>query len=213
MPHLIESQHQGAEENKTEAKAPVTLLLPSEKKSRVLFLLSRRLLHNYALLDSGDVSFFTSPCEEDCGDEMWLKPFGHGAILEHVIFHLFANNECFDVSSWFIALALLERLHTHFFATPCHEERFQVSLNHIVQLFFSLYCVAFKFHFDFPVHLSYVTGLLPHSQSDRNLILKRTVRDEKRILNTLGFSCFVSPDNLAQLAHVYLRREELLWLI
>ncbi|KAG5473934.1 hypothetical protein LSCM1_04570 [Leishmania martiniquensis] len=154
-------------------------------------------------------------------DALWAAGFAAPSTPDALIVHLFLANEHFDSVSWIIAFCLVDRLQlNHYvcqrlrdlsFLQPREDSRkwsLTIAKEHVTQLLFTVYSLAFKWHLDYTVSVRYLTNLLPHSHTAQGLILRSTIKEELVVLETLEFNCAVSQDHVLQLMDHFLTASE-----
>ncbi|CAG9578024.1 conserved hypothetical protein [Leishmania major strain Friedlin] len=233
MPRLLHGSQRAGEEHEAEKLTKSLPRTASDLAAQSLANLWRRLFQSYVHFTQpgclpfvADVATYSegvdSVADSDTAlDALWAAGFDASSTPDALIVHLFLANKHLDAVSWIIAFCLVDRLQlSHYVRQRLRELSFlqqredssncflRLAREHVPQLLFTAYSLAFKWHLDYTVSVKYLTNLLPHTRSARGRILRCTIKEELVILETLEFNCAVSHDHLLQLMDHFLTASE-----
>ncbi|KAG5474226.1 hypothetical protein CUR178_04340 [Leishmania enriettii] len=233
MPRILRPPRRGGEGHHDEKLSMSMPKNANDLAAQSLTNLWRRLFQSYVhFTQPGCPPFVTDgithrDCVDDIAgsdaalDALWATGFAAPSTPDALIVHLFFANEHFDAVSWIIAFCLIDRLQlSHYvrqrlrelsFLAPRKDSRtcsLRIAKEHVTQLLFTVYSLAFKWHLDYTVSVKYLTNLLPHKHSAQGLILRSTIKEELVVLEALDFNCAVSQNHLLQLMDHFLTAPE-----
>ncbi|GET90579.1 hypothetical protein, conserved [Leishmania tarentolae] len=233
MPRLLHGSERAGEEKQYERLRKSVPKNANDLAAHSLANLWRRLFQSYIhFTQPGCLPFVTDVTTPSDGvgsvsssdselNALWAAGFSASSTPDALIVHLFLANKHFDAVSWIIAFCLVDRLQlSHYVRHRLRELSFlqqhedssncflRLAKEHVTQLLFTSYSLAFKWHLDYTVSVKYLTNLLPHACSARTCILRSTIKEELVILETLEFNCAVSHDHVLQLMDHFLTASE-----